>query len=97
MKAERAINLLKKNKELAKNRIMELIQTASKDQIKIDTQVRILAALYTEEDFEMDPEGALKITKATFFSTLKMEEMTIAQEETVEIIFNLLNSIWGKH
>ena len=49
---------------------MKLIQTASKDQYMNETQVKTFAALYTEEDFDIGKDGALKVTKGMFINTL---------------------------
>ena len=52
--------------------------------------------LYSLKKILKDSEGTLNVSKATYFNNLKMEEMTLAQKETVTTIFNLLKSIWGK-
>ena len=63
-----------------------LIENESKDEKLIDITTKIYSSLFTEDDFTIDEEGALKVSKGTFLDNLKVKNSDMEQNPTLKLI-----------
>ena len=73
---------------------MNLIWGASKDTTLIEMAVQSFASLYTEKDFDLVDDGALKVTKGTFINALDIEKFSAKQKDTINVFLESIAEVF---
>ena len=74
------------SRNIVEDQLKNLIENESKDEKLIDITTKIYSSLFTEDDFTIDEEGALKVSKGTFLDNLKVKNSDMEQNPTLKLI-----------
>ena len=74
------------SRNIVEDQLKNLIENESKDEKLIDITTKIYSSLFTEDDFIIDEEGALKVSKGTFLDNLKVKNSDMEQNPTLKLI-----------
>ena len=69
----------------------------SKNTKKIKTDTKLLSTLFTEEDFHMDEDLALKVRDGTFLNNLNYEGLSKAQQATATKVAEYLGEFFTEN